>query len=164
MAGTPFPDPMTAWAHWAEWANSVLRNWCRSITMWNLALDENGIPYIGHHEEGDIVPGAPTTGRGMITIDSKTLEVSRSGRFWALAHYTKHVRRGAKVFRTDGVSDNPAEASASPVSHVGFRNPDGSYVVVLSNRGQEKRIQMVLGSSALSVELPADSVHTLQWL
>jgi glucosylceramidase len=131
--------------------------------MWNLALDENGIPYIGHHEEGDIVPGAPTTGRGMITIDSKTLEVSRSGRFWALAHYTKHVRRGAKVFRTDGVSDNPAEASPSPVSHVGFRNPDGSYVVVLSNRGPEKRIQLVLGSSALSVELPADSVHTLQW-
>jgi glucosylceramidase len=99
----------------------------------------------------------------MITIDSKTLEVSRSGRFWALAHYTKHVRKGAKVFRTDGVADNSAEASASPVSHVGFRNPDGSYVVVLSNRGPEWRIQLVLGSSGLSVELPADSVHTLQW-
>lgn len=164
VAGTPFPDPMTAWARWAEWANNVVRNWCRSITMWNLALDENGGPYIGHHEEGDIVPGAPTTGRGVITIDSNTLEVSRSGRFWALAHYTKHVRRGAKVFRTDGVSDNPAEASANPVSHVGFRNPDGSFVVVLSNRGPEKQIQLVLGSSALSVELPADSVHTLQWL
>jgi glucosylceramidase len=162
-AGTPFPDPMTAWARWAEWANNVVRNWCRSITMWNLALDENGSPYIGHHEEGDIVPGAPTTGRGVITIDSKTLEVSRSGRFWALAHYTKHVRRGAKVFRTDGVSDNPAEASPNPVSHVGFRNPDGSYVVVLCNRGPEKRIQLVLASSALSVELPADSVQTLQW-
>jgi glucosylceramidase len=163
VAGTPFPDPMTAWARWAEWANEVVRNWCRSITMWNLALDENGTPYIGHHEEGDIVPGAPTTGRGVITIDSKTLEVSRSGRFWALAHYAKHVRRGAKVFRTDGVSDSPVGASASPVSHAGFRNPDGSYVVVLSNRGQETRIQLVLGSSALSVELPADSVHTLQW-
>jgi len=162
-AGTPFPDPMTAWARWAAWANNVVRNWCRSITMWNLALDENGTPYIGRHEEGDIVPGAPTTGRGVITIDSKTLEVSRSGRFWALAHYTKHVRRGAKVFRTDGVSDNAGEASVSPVSHVGFRNPDGSHVVVLSNRGPEKRIQLVLSSSSLSIELPADSVHTLQW-
>jgi glucosylceramidase len=162
-AGAPFPDPMTAWARWAEWANSVVRNWSRSITMWNLALDENGTPYIGHHEEGDIVPGAPTTGRGVITIDSKTHEVSRSGRFWALAHYTKHVRRGAKVFRTDGVAGNSGETSASPISHVGFRNPDGSYVVVLSNRGPERRIQLVLGSSSLPVELPADSVHTLQW-
>jgi hypothetical protein len=42
--GTPFPDPMTAWARWAEWANSVIRNWSRSIMMWNLALDEKGLP------------------------------------------------------------------------------------------------------------------------
>lgn len=162
-AEAPFPDPMTAWARWAEWANSVIRNWSRSITMWNLALDENGTPYIGHHEEGDIVPGAPATGRGVITIDSMTRKIGRSGRFWALAHYSKHVRRGAKVFRTNGVADSAAQTSKNPVSHVGFRNPDGSYVVVISNRGPEKRVQMVLGSSSLVVELPADSVHTLQW-
>lgn len=159
--GTPFPDPMTAWSHWAEWANSVIRNWSRSITVWNLALDENGAPYIGHHEEGDIVPGAPTTGRGLITIDNKTHEATRSGRFWALAHYTKHVRRGAKVFLTNGVADSAEHTTA--VSHVGFCNPDGSYVIVLSNRGPEKRIQLVLGFSSLSFELPSDSVHTLQW-
>jgi glucosylceramidase len=109
------------------------------------------------------VPGAPTTGRGFITIDSKTREISRSGRFWAMAHYSKHVRRGAKVFRTDGVADSAGQSSKNAVSHVGFRNPDGSYVVVLSNRGPEKRVQLVLGSSSLQVELPADSVHTLQW-
>ena len=163
VAGTPFADPMTAWSRWAEWANSVIRNWSRSITMWNLALDEKGTPYIGVHEEGDIVPGAPTTGRGVITIDSKTREISRSGRFWALAHYSKHVRRGAKVFRTDGVSDSAPQTSKNLVSHVGFRNPDGSHVVVLANRGPEKRVQLVLGSGALVVDLPADSVHTLHW-
>ena len=163
VAGTPFPDPMTAWAPWAQWANSVVRNWGRSITVWNLALDENGTPYIGHHEEGDIVPGAPTTGHGFITIDSKTREVSRSGRFWAMAHYSKHVRRGAKVFRTDGVADGASTTLENPVSHVGFRNPDGSYVVVLSNRGPETRVQLVMGSSSLQVELAADSVHTLEW-
>ncbi|MDQ2840463.1 MAG: twin-arginine translocation signal domain-containing protein [Acidobacteriota bacterium] len=163
VEGTPFPDPMTSWARWSEWANSVVRNWSRSITMWNLALDENGTPYIGHHEEGDIVPGEPRTGQGVITIDSKTHQITRSGRFWALAHYTRHVRRGAKVFRTDGVGDTAGGTSTSAVSHVGFRNPDGSYVVVLSNRGQEKRIELVLGSDTLAVELPADSVHTLQW-
>jgi len=163
IAGTPFPDPMTAWARWAEWANSVIRNWSRSITMWNLALDEAGTPYIGIREQGDIVPGAPTTGRGFITIDSKTREISRSGRFWALAHYSKHVHRGARVFATNGVAESAADPSQHPVSHVGFRNPDGSYVVVLSNRGPEKQVQLVLGSSALAIELPSDSVHTLQW-
>jgi glucosylceramidase len=158
--GAPFPDPLTAWSRWSEWANSVLRNWSRSITMWNLALDENATPYIGHHEEGDIPAGAPTVGRGVITIDSKSLEVIRGGRFWALAHYSKHVRRGARVFRTDGFADG---IIPSPVSHVGFRNPDGSHVLVLANRGQETRQQLLLGSNALTVELAADSVHTLQW-
>jgi glucosylceramidase len=143
--GTPFPDPMTAWARWEEWANGVIRNWTRSITMWNLALDEHGTPYIGIHEEGDIIPGAPTTGRGVITIDSKTREVNRSGRFWALAHYSKHVRRGAKVFRTNGVAEGTSQTSGHFVSHVGFRNPDGSYVVVLSNRGASDW-QIPLGS------------------
>lgn len=163
QSGTPFPDPMTAWARWAEWANSMIRNWTRSITMWNLALDEHGTPYIGIHEEGDIVPGAPTIGRGVITIDSKTREVSRSGRFWALAHYSKHVRRGARVFRTNGVAEGTSQTSGNSVSHVGFRNPDGSYVVVLSNRGTDQQVQLVSGSSSLVVDLPADSVHTLQW-
>ena len=161
--GAPFPDPMTAWSRWAEWANSVIGNWSRSITMWNLALDENSTPYIGRREEGDVVPGAPVGGRGVITIDSKTREITRSGRFWALAHYTKHVRRGAKVFRTNGIADRPAQTTKDSVSHAGFRNPDGSYVVVLANRGGERQVQLVRGSSTLDVELPADSVHTLQW-
>jgi hypothetical protein len=39
----------------------------------------------------------------------------------------------------------------------------GSYVVVLSNRGAEKEVQLVLGSNSLVVELPEDSVHTLRW-
>lgn len=159
----PFTDPMTEWARWAQWANTIIRDWSRSITMWNLALDENGTPYIGVHEEGDVIPGAPTTGQGVITIDSKTRKISRSGRFWALAHYTKHVRRGARVFRTDGVADGAPQNPLDSVSHVGFRNPDGTYVVVLSNRGAEKRVQLVLGSSSLEIVLPADSVHTLEW-
>jgi glucosylceramidase len=157
----PRPDPLTAWSQWAEWANGVVRNWARSITMWNLALDENGTPYIGHREPEDIAAGY--VGRGVVTIESGTHKVIRSGRFWALAHYSKHVRRGARVFRTDGVAETAAQTSAGAVSHAGFRNPDGSYVVVLSNRGTEIRVQLVLGAQAVEVDLPADSVHTFEW-
>jgi hypothetical protein len=35
--------------------------------------------------------------------------------------------------------------------------------MVLANRGPETRVQLVLGSSALDLSLPADSVHTLEW-
>jgi len=36
-------------------------------------------------------------------------------------------------------------------------------VVVLTNSGEERQMQLLLGSNALEVELPADSVLTLQW-
>jgi O-glycosyl hydrolase len=96
-------------------------------------------------------------------VESGTHKITRNARFWAIAHYSKHVRRGAMVFHTDGVAESATQPSASGVSHVGFRNPDGSMVVVLTNGGEEKQIQLVLGSSVLEVELPADSVQTLQW-
>jgi glucosylceramidase len=146
------PDYQTDFTKWAETFNGVVRNWARSITAWNLALDEKGNPNIG-----------PFSCGGVITVDNATKKVTRSGQYWAFAHLSRHVRRGAKVFQTDGVGEAGAQASASSVSHAGFRNPDGSFVVVLSNRGPEKRVQLLLGSQALEVDLPADSVHTLQW-
>jgi hypothetical protein len=36
-------------------------------------------------------------------------------------------------------------------------------VVVLANRGPQKRIQLLLGANALDVDLEADSVQTLEW-
>jgi glucosylceramidase len=146
------PDYQTDYTKWAETFNGIVRNWARSITSWNVALDEKGGPNIG-----------PFSCGGVITVESGTHKVTRSGQYWALAHYAKHVRRGARVFETNGVGEDPAQAGAGGVSHAGFRNPDGSHVVVLTNSGPERRLQLLLGSSALEVELPADSVHTLQW-
>ena len=97
-----------------------MNNWARSITSWNLALDEKGKPNVG-----------PFSCGGVITVDNGTHKVTRSGQYWAFAHYSKHVRRGAKVFATDGMGGKEQGAA---VSHAGFRNPDGSFVVVLANR------------------------------
>jgi glucosylceramidase len=161
--GVPRADPMTNWADWGEWANSVLRNWARSITVWNLALDEKGTPYIGHYDPEDHIERWPTVGRGVLTVWNDTHKVERSGRFWTFAHYSKHVRRGAKVFQTDSAGDSATQTSKGKVSHVGFRNPDGSFVVVVANTGQQTRTQLVAGTNALDLDLAADSVHTLQW-
>jgi glucosylceramidase len=144
------PDYQTDYTHWAETFNGILRNWARCITSWNLALDEKGKPNVG-----------PFSCGGVITVDNATHAVTKSGQYWAFAHYSKHVRRGARVIATDGVGGDAEKGSG--VSHVGFRNPDGGYVVVLANRGAEAQVQLVMGSSAVSLDLPADSVHTLQW-
>jgi len=151
------PDYETDYAKWADTFNGILRNWARCITSWNIVLDEKGKPNIG-----------PFACGGVVTVENGTHKITRSGQYWAFAHYSKHVRRGAKVFATNGVGQGEAggpeeKGTAAGVSHTGFRNPDGSHVVVLANRGAQKQVQLVLGSSALDIDLPADSVHTLQW-
>lgn len=145
-------DYATDYTQKAKTFNEILRNWARSITAWNLALDEKGKPNIG-----------PFFCGGVITVDSTTHQVTKSGLYWTFAHYSRHVRRGARVFATNGVGGDAKKGNAASVSHVGFRNPDGSFVLVIANNGPEASVQLVLGSSALDLDLPADSVHTLEW-
>ena len=142
------PDYQTDYARWGNEFNGILNNWARSITAWNVALDEKGKPDIG-----------PFSCGGTITIDNRTHKVTYSGQYWAFAHYAKHIRRGAHVFATNPLGD----LSTAGVSQAGFRNADGSHVVVLANRGAEKRIQLLLNENTLDVDLPADSVQTLEW-
>jgi glucosylceramidase len=143
------PDYQTDWTKWADQFNGILNNWARSITAWNVALDEKGKPNVG-----------PFSCGGVITVDNATHKITQSGQYWAFAHYSKHVKRGAKVFATDGIGQM---GTGGAVSHTGFRNPDGSFAVVIANTGSERRVQLVKGSHTLDVQLPADSVQTLQW-
>ena len=143
------PDYQTDFTQWAQTFNAIMNNWARSITSWNLALDEKGKPNIG-----------PFSCGGVITIENGSHKVTRSGQYWAFAHFSRHVKRGAKVFASNGLA--PATGQAS-VSHAAFINPDGSHVLVVANRGPQQRAQFVLGASAIDVDLPADSVHTLEW-
>lgn len=143
------PDYQTDFTKWTESFNEILNNWARSITAWNLALDEKGNPNIGPFPCG-----------GVVTVENGSHKVTRSGQYWAFAHFSRHVKRGAKVFATNGLA--PATHKAE-VSHSGFVNADGTHVVVVANRGAEKRVQLAMGTSVLELELPADSVHTLSW-
>lgn len=142
------PDYETDFARWGSEFNGILNNWARSITGWNIALDEKGKPDIG-----------PFSCGGTITIDGATHKVRQSGQYWAFSHYTKHIKRGARVFATNALGD----LGGAAVSHTGFRNPDGSHVVVLANRGAQKRVQLLLEENTLDLDLEADSVQTLEW-
>ncbi len=138
------PRYQTNWAQWGRNFAGILRNWCRCVIGWNLALDEKGRPNIGHFHCG-----------GAITIHSETREITRSGQYWAFAHYSRAVRRGAK--RIDSVGE------IERVAHVAFINPDGSQVAVLTNSGPERAVVLGQAGKAADVRLPADSVTTLRW-
>jgi glucosylceramidase len=136
------PDYMKCWVLWAQKITTILRNSCRSVTGWSFATDENGKPNIGPYPCG-----------GMITIDSKSHAIYHSGQFWAMGHFSRFVKRGAVRIETEG--------SAKDLFHVGFRNPNGSLVVVLTNPGSPRITELRLGSKVATVSLPANSVVTL---
>ena len=151
------PDYATDWAKWGEVFNGVLNNWVRSITAWNVALDEKGKPNIG-----------PFSCGGVITVENGTHKITKSGQYWAFAHFSKHVKRGARVIATNGpevpvLGGLIENRGSKALTHAGFRNPDGSYVVTLVNRGETRRAQLMLGAMSLEVDVPADSLLTLEW-
>ena len=137
------PDYLTDWANWSTMFLGILRNGCRSITGWNLALDERGKPNIG-----------PFTCGGMVTIHSQTKEITRSGQHWALAHFSRFIRRGAHRIESTGAGD---------IAHAAFQNPDGSQILILANTGADRAVEARLGQQATTVQLAPNSVATLTW-
>lgn len=144
--GPGWDDPAyaTNWTVWGHSFTGFLRNWCRGLTGWNLALDEVGRPNIGPFNCG-----------GLVTINSATKEVSYSGQFWALSQFSRFVRRGAGRFQSLG--------DYKDLAHVAFQNPDGSKVVVLTNSGTTRTISLELDSWQAEVQLEPNSLTTLVW-
>jgi len=138
------PDYLTDWATWGQTFTAVLRNWCASITGWNLALDERGQPNIGPFPCG-----------GLVTIHSQTREITRSGQYWGLAHFSRTIRRGARRF--------DSESTLRGVSHAAFANPDGTRVLVVTNSGPARTAAVQLGAMQADIALDKDSVTTWVW-
>lgn len=138
------PGYLTDWCKWGATFSEVLRNWCRSITAWNLALDERGRPNIGPFPCG-----------GVVMINSQTKEITRSGQYWAFAHYARAIRRGARRFES--------QTATADLQHIALENPDGQKVLVITNSGPAKTIELRLANNAASVPLKAKSLTTLTW-
>ena len=143
--GPDYTDPKYAydWTRWGTAFTSAINNWCRCLITWNLMLNERGEPNIG-----------PFSCGGLVTLRGAT-DLQYSGQYWALRHFSQHVRRDA--VRIGSHSD------ASELSHVAFRNSDGSFALVLTNTGDERALRLTSGSSHAEVPLEKNSMTTLIW-
>jgi glucosylceramidase len=137
------PDYATEWSDWGETFTRIFRSGCKSATVWTLASDERGRPDVG---SGDGLTGA-------MLVNSKTQQITYSGMFWALAQFSKFVRRGATRIESEGPSDK--------LFHCAFENPDGSLVSIVTNQGPERACALVVGEKSVRLLLSADSVTTL---
>jgi glucosylceramidase len=138
------PDYSTDWVTWGRTFTQAIQNWCRSVTGWNLALDEKGRPNIGPFPCG-----------GLVTIHSQTKEITRSGQYWAFAHFSRNVERGAH--RID------SRCSASGIYQVAFQNPNGEKVLVVTNPGEARTIHLSQGAEAAELSLASKSLTTVSW-
>lgn len=159
--GPDYTDPnyLKDWVKWSDCFNGILNNWAKCIIGWNLALDESGKPNIGPFPCG-----------GLVTINSKSKEITRSGQYHAFAHYSKFIKRGARILQCQerkpaapSSSAAAAEGSKNAVSLLAAENPDGSKVIVATNGGAMRELKIGFGDKTLSLKLASDSVNTLYW-
>ncbi|MCY0902943.1 MAG: glycosyl hydrolase [Firmicutes bacterium] len=137
-------DYLHNWCHWGKTFTDALRNWSRSITAWNLALDERGEPNIG-----------PFPCAGLVTVEEDGKGVLYSGQYAALRHFSSYVKPHAvRVLSTE----------VDGLSNVAFINPDGQKVVVLTNpKSASRRIGIACAGQRFAVQLEPNSMMTVAW-
>jgi glucosylceramidase len=138
------PNYATDWVKWSSTFSGILRNWARCIVAWNVLLDESGGPNVGPFHCG-----------GLVTLNSQTKQLTRSGQYWAFAQYSKLIARGARVVGSQG--EFPG------IDHLAFENPDGTRGVVVTNAGDGDHIQVESRGQTLDLALEADSITTVIW-
>lgn len=90
-----------------------------------------------------------------MTIDSQTKEITRCGQYWAFAHYSRVIRRGARRF--------DSYSPMADLHHVAVENPDGQEVLVVTNKGAARTIELRLANLMAPISLKTDSVTTIAW-
>jgi glucosylceramidase len=123
-----------------------LRNWATSYSAWVAILDEQGRPNNGPF---------PAT-KAILRLQSDTLAVEEIFEFYSYGHFMKFIRRGAVR-----IESTP---STKELSHVAFRNPDGTLVLVLTNTGDQPREFAVrTGGRSFTASVPAKALLTCRW-
>ncbi len=143
------------WCKWGTILAKTLNLGLKSFCGWNLLLDETGGPNIGPFYCG-----------GLVTRNAQTGELSYSGQYHALAHFSKFIKRGAKVYKTS-VTDCGEEMFQfsdvqKKVECCLAENQDGSFVLVVVNPNQNKaQFQYEHDGKLWYIEALPDSVNTI---
>lgn len=125
------------------------RNWARSVSLWNLALDQNSGPK----------NGTCTNCRGVVTIDDSVspANVSFNVEYYILGHLGKFVVPGAHRIDSNTFG-------AGSIEDVAFQNPDGSIVLfVLNSSSNSGSFTVSSNGQSFNYTLPAGAVATFSW-
>jgi glucosylceramidase len=125
------------------------RNWARSVSLWNLALDQNSGPK----------NGTCSNCRGVVTIDDSAspATVTFNVEYYILGHLGKFVLPGA--YRIDSNT-----FGAGSIEDVAFQNPDGSIVLlVLNSASNPGTFTVSFKGQSFNYTLSAGALATFEW-
>lgn len=124
------------------------RNWARSVSLWNLALDQNSGPQ----------NGGCTNCRAVVTINDTASPptITNNVEYYVLGHAAPFVVPGAH--RVDSNSFGHGS-----IEDVAFQNPDGSIVLLVLNSGSAGSFTVSWNSQAFNYTLPAGALATFRW-
>lgn len=125
----------------------VPRNWSKTLVWWNMALDQ---------EHGPSLLGDWSTCRGLVKVDTLTGEVTKNVDYYTMGHISKFVDRGAHRIESNWYEND--------LEDVAFLNPDGSKVLIVSNRTKEdKTFTVTDGDRHFQYTLPGEGAVTFKW-
>ena len=143
------------WCKWSLMMSKALNMGCDSFTGWNLLLDENGGPNIG-----------PFFCGGLATLNSQTHDLTYSGQYKALRHFSKFIKPGASIYPVK-VDNYEMTMFAFPKSMIAVegtaaKNKDGSHVLQLANANSSKvQMQYFYGGKWWYIELMPNTAATI---
>lgn len=132
-----------------------MRNWAKTVLLWNLALREDGTPNIRPEPtgDGDIM-------RGVLTLDENSYD--KEVEYYILGQVAKYIERGAVRLGSNEI----CEDNNILLKSVAFKNPDGTMVLVVSNNNwtyNSLDFDIQYGNYHFSHSLPKESVVVFTW-
>jgi len=120
---------------------------------WNAILDETGGPWAVSPVHGNPDPNIQ---HPVVIVNKMTHDVTYTGTYYYLAHFSKFVRPGAVRIQTSG--------KASGVRVMSFLTSEGGVVAQVLNSGVAKSsVNLLHRGHALQIIAPARSISTVMW-
>ena len=120
---------------------------------WNAILDETGGPWAVSPVHGNPDPNVQ---HPVVIINKNTHEITYTGLYYYLAHFSKFVRPGAVRVQTAG--------SANGVRLIAFRTLEGGCVAqILNSLNESAMVNLEWKGKTLRLILPARSITTANW-
>jgi glucosylceramidase len=120
---------------------------------WNAILDETGGPWATSPIHGNPDPNIQ---HPVVIINKTTHEITYTGTYYYLAHFSKFVRPGAVRLQTKG--------NTTGVRVMAFQTPEGGFVAqFLNSLDQETVVNLMSKGRSLHLTLPARSITTATW-